>query len=143
MTFKVPPEALRRACEAAVSELDLSTLEEDLAVIRSREKVRFDAYNPVDIELLFDEGPEGIDLQIKAENEGVGPYQEHHVKAKVQDLMSRIRIELERYEDDLPANDPGIIMNELRMLSELRSKGVITDIEYMRAKERLLDPYKP
>ncbi|MGA1872946.1 MAG: SHOCT domain-containing protein [Thermoplasmatota archaeon] len=139
MTFKVSPATLKRACEMAVGDLDLNKLEDRADHITSREKARFDTYNPVDIEILFQEGPAGVTLQVTGENEGIGPYQEHHVRAKVLDLLSRVQIDLEFLDDRKPVNDTGVISNELRMLSELHAKGIITDIEYHRAKERLLE----
>jgi len=123
----------------AVQDLDLTTLDMRRDHLLSREKARFDTYNPVDIEVLFEEGPDGITLRLTGENEGIGPYQEHHVRAKVLDLMSRIQLDIEFLDEEAPVNDTGIISSELRMLSELHAKGVITDIEYMRAKERLLE----
>ncbi|MGA1792576.1 MAG: SHOCT domain-containing protein [Thermoplasmatota archaeon] len=122
----------------AVRDMDLATIEDRKDHLLSRERIRFDAYNPVDIEVLFDEGPDGITLRLTGENEGQGPYQEHHVRAKVLDLMSRIQLDVEFLDEEAPVNDTGIISSELRMLSELHAKGIITDVEYMRAKERLL-----
>jgi len=142
MTFKVSHDILKRACEMAVRDLDLTTLDDRRNHLLSREKSRFDAYNPVDIEVLFDEGPDGITLRLNGKNEGIGPYQEHHVRSKVLDLMSRIQLDIEFLDEEAPVNDTGIISSELRMLSELHAKGVITDIEYMRAKERLLESGK-
>ncbi|MBN1539536.1 MAG: SHOCT domain-containing protein [Candidatus Thermoplasmatota archaeon] len=138
MIFNVPPPVLKKACRIAVGDLDLFELDTGRDHILSREKARFDTYNPVDIELLFEEGPYGIELRINGENEGVGPFQEHHVKAKVLDLLSRIQIDLDFLEDKAPLNDTGEMSSELRMLSDLYARGVITDIEFLRAKRRLL-----
>lgn len=138
MIFNVTPLVLKKACMMAVGDLDLFQLESDRDRILSRERIRFDTYNQVDIELLFEDGPHGTELRINGENEGIGPFQEHHVRAKVMDLMNRIQADLDILDDKIPVNDTGEITNELRMLSDLHVKGVITDVEFLRAKKRLL-----
>ena len=138
MTFNVPVDALRRACEMALSELDMpptSNIDDSLV---SREKLRFDAYNPVTVEISIEEGELGSQLNLTGANDGIGPYQEHHVRSKILELLSRIQIDLDKIEEQTPINDTGELSAELEMLTNLHKNGILTDIQFLRAKEDLM-----
>jgi hypothetical protein len=137
VTFNVGPEALKRAIEMALDELDLSTAGSVDAMI-FREKLRFDAYNPVTVEITLEERGGATELRLAGENDGIGPFQEHHVRNKVMELLSRIQLDLESIEDRAPVNDTGEFSMELQMLTRLHEKGIITDLEYQKARENLL-----
>jgi hypothetical protein len=137
MTFNAGPEALKKAVEMALDELDLSTIGSVDAMV-FKEKLRFDAYNPVTVEISIEEGNNGTELRLAGTNDGIGPFQEHHVKNKIMELLSRIQLDLEKVEDRAPVNDTGEFSMELQMLTSLHAKGIITDLEYQKAKETLL-----
>jgi hypothetical protein len=138
MTFNVPAETLRRACEMALLELDMPPTSSTRDSMVSREKLRFDAYNPVTVEISIKEGELGSHLDLTGANDGIGPYQEHHVRSKVMELLSRIQIDLDMMDDTTLQNDTGELASELEMLTNLHNNGILTDVEYHRAKETLL-----
>ena len=140
MYFDVRPETLRRACEQALLELDMYTVEQQDGMIY-KEKLRFDAYNPVTVELSIERNGRGAELNLTGNNEGVGPFQEHHVRSKVLELLSRIQIDISHEERFVPVNDTGELASELEMLSRLHRDGIINDHEFQRAKHRLLDNF--
>jgi hypothetical protein len=45
---------------------------------------------------------------------------------------------MDRFEEKVPVNDTGEYARELQMLSNLHEKGLISDLEFQKAKETLL-----
>ena len=138
MYFDVGPETLKRICEQALFELDMYTVGQEEALI-FREKLRFDAFNPVTVELSIDKVGGKTELNLTGTNEGIGPFQEHHVRSKVLELLSRIQIDIAHVDRKRPVNDTGELAMELEMLSKLHKEGIINDFEYQKAKKHLLD----
>jgi hypothetical protein len=122
----------------ALSELDMPPTSNTSETMVSREKLRFDAYNPVTVEISIKEGELGSHLDLVGENDGIGPYQDHHVRSKVLELLSRIQIDLDLMDEPVLQNDTGELASELEMLTNLHNKGILTDVEYNRAKAALL-----
>jgi len=138
MYFDVGPETLRRICEQALLELDMFTVGQEEGLIY-REKLRFDAYNPVTVELTIDRIGRKTELNLSGTNEGIGPFQEHHVRSKILELLSRNQIDISQVDRKGPVNDTGELAMELEMLSKLHREGIINDFEFQKAKTHLLD----
>ena len=137
MTFNVRPETLKKACEMALLELDMSTISSEEAMI-FREKLRFDTYNPVTVEISINDKDGETELSLNGANDGIGPYQEHHVRSKILELLSRIQLDIDAVANRKPVNDTGEFAMELELLSKLHKDGTITDLEYQKAKNTLL-----
>ncbi len=140
LKVQVPPDVLRATCEQALQELDLLMDEQSMDILRSHEKFRFDAYNPVDVEISIQEEGPGSSLHISGISEGFGPLQDTHVRNKILELLSRIQLDIEYGPPATPLIGSPYIANELELLSRLHSKGVLSDFEFQRAKEKLLKP---
>ncbi len=106
---------------------------EDLVIFK--EKLRFDPYNPVEVQIRVTEKENGSMIEIKGNNMGLGPYQDTHVKRLIFELMDRMQSKIGSSHDMM---DPNIV-SELQLLSKLHSTGILTDVEYSRAKQKLLD----
>jgi len=135
---QVPPDVLRVTCENALQELDLLLDEKGIDSLRSHEKFRFDAYNPVDIEISIEEDESGSNLHISGISDGFGPLQDIHVRNKILELLSRIQIDTDYGPPSSRMNGSPNLINELELLSRLHSRGVLSDFEFQRAKEKLL-----
>jgi hypothetical protein len=138
LRVQVPLDVLRATCEQAFLELDLLMDEHGRDTLRSHEKFRFDAYNPVDIEISIKEDGEGSNLHISGNSEGFGPLQDIHVRNKILELLSRIQLDIEYGPPATPLTGSPYLANELELLSRLHAKGVLSDFEFHKAKEKLL-----
>jgi hypothetical protein len=118
--------------------MDLLFEDRSMSSLVFREKQRFDPFNPVEIEIHVTETDRGSLIELEGKNLGVGPYQETHVKRKIFELMDRLEEDLPREEKPEKLVDDDIV-HELEVLSKLHSQGILTDVEFSRAKKKLLE----
>lgn len=130
-------DVLRKG-QSILEEMDLLFEDRSMSSLVFREKQRFDPFNPVEIEVHVKETGRGSLIELEGENLGVGPYQETHVKRKIFELMDRLEEDLPKAEkSERIVNDD--IVHELEVLSRLHSQGILTEVEFARAKKKLLE----
>ena len=135
--FEVPvpgSEVMKIGC-SVIEEMDLIPGKIDGSMIVFREKMRFDPFNPVEIRLEIESENDHTMVKIEVSNEGIGSFQETHVRRKALQIIERIESEISlnpRTEEEHPEH------GEIEMLSRLHSMGVLTDVEFERAKMKVL-----
>lgn len=126
-----------RLSQSILEDMGLLFQDRDLSHLLFKEKYRFDPFNPVEMRLEVKENGSGSCIKFEGENLGEGPYQETHVKRLVFELMDRLEETVGTgMETDRP-KDPDFV-RELELLTNLHEKGILTDHEFHKAKERLL-----
>lgn len=102
-----------------------------------KEKPRFDPYNPARVEVNIREDLDGPVIEIEGENVGIGPYQESHVMRMIFEFMDRMEEELGSGQGPLDDADPQI-GREIEILSNLHDRGILSDYEFQKAKDKIL-----
>jgi hypothetical protein len=126
-----------RIGQSILEEMGLLFQDRDFSNLLFKEKYRFDPFNPVEMRLQVRENGDGSLIKLEGENLGEGPYQETHVKRLVFELMDRLDECVGIGEGEDRPNDPDIV-RELELLTSLHNKGILTDHEFQKAKEKLL-----
>lgn len=126
-----------RTGQSILEEMGLIFFDRDGRSLKFREKQRFDPFNPATVELKVIEGEREVRVQLESENLGEGPYQETHLKRILFEIMDRMEMNLKETTSGPGCMDSGIA-HELEVLSNLHSKGVLTDMEFERAKKQIL-----
>jgi hypothetical protein len=129
-------EVLRMG-QSILEEMDLLFQDRDLSYLIFKEKYRFDPFNPVKMKLKVEGNGNNTIVRLEGENIGIGPYQETHVKRIVFQLMDRLEESLDTVEQR-KSQDPDMV-RELELLDSLHEKGILTDHEFQRAKQRILE----
>ena len=130
-------EVLRKG-QSILEEMGLLFEDRSMSMIVFKEKPRFDPFNPAEVEVHVRENSGDTVIELDGRNLGENPYQETHVKRLIFELMDRLEEDLPRNERQFLSGEPGIA-EELEVLSRLHSQGILTDIEFARAKKKLLE----
>ena len=124
-----------RSGQSILEDMGLLFEDRNKDFVMFKEKIRFDPYNPVEVLIRVTEKDNGSLIEINGNNLGLGPYQDTHVKRLIFELMDRMQSKIGSNHELM---DPSIV-SELQLLSKLHSRGILTDVEFTRAKHRLLD----
>ena len=128
-----------------VDELDWSIVDSASDRIILKEKDRFDYYNALEMSIdLISDGNDNIELSIHANNDGYGPVQDDYIKNQVLRFIKAIRSGIEdsyqEIEVEEEREDPNhSLSQELERLAKLHEEGELTDEEFSRAKEKVIN----
>ncbi len=124
----------------AVEELPFILESEDKGRLFLRESLDFETYIPAKLQVSIVEEGGGSTMVLQGDTAGEGMYHDMHLKNLMEDLVMTVEEHLptERRTGDL-LNDSGSLTSELSLLSDLHSKGLLTDPEFELAKKKVLD----
>ncbi len=137
------PARAMEALRTSLEELDWITVRDAGGQIICKQKGRFDHFNPVEAVLKVSEKDGGSVILIDAKNLGIGTLQHDFLMGQIEKLLAALMVHLE----DAPVvkADPAVdcseaqsIAREIEALSELHRKGELSEIEFKKAKERIL-----
>jgi len=136
-------ENLNETVRDVLSGFDWFFLEKKDRMLRVREKDRFDYYNPLEMEILIEPTHIGTRVEISANNSGYGPVQDEYIKGQVVRFLMALRKKEEETKEHkvmfvAEETDPSL-SKELEKLSRLHDMGELTDEEFRKAKEKVLD----
>jgi hypothetical protein len=126
-----------------LSDFDWFLIQKEDKLLKVREKDRFDYYNPLEMEIQMEPSPVGTRLDISASNSGYGPVQDEYIRGQVVKFLMAVR----KKEDELREENIKVIAagrdrslsKELEKLARLHEIGELTDEEFRRAKEKVIE----
>ncbi len=126
-----------------LSEFDWFLIEKDSNLLKVREKDRFDYYNPLEMEIVMETSHVGTRLDVSATNSGYGPVQDEYVKGQVVRFLMAVRKKEDELREEnirnIKAGREGSLSKELEKLARLHEMGELTDEEFRRAKEKVIE----
>ena len=135
---------LLEVVQRVVEELDWSVISSTDDQITLKEKDRFDYYNALEMTIRLVDVEDGhIEMRINAHNAGYGPVQDEYVKTQVLRFISAVKITIEKDFPDSEIDEDDdtnhSLSLELERLVKLHEEGELTDEEFKRAKEKVID----
>jgi hypothetical protein len=126
-----------------LSDFDWFLIEKENNILKVREKDRFDYYNPLEMDILMEPSHVGTRLDVSATNSGYGPVQDEYIKGQVVRFLMAVRKKEDELREEniknIIAGRDGSLSKELEKLARLHEIGELTDEEFRRAKERVIE----
>ena len=111
--------------------------------ISVREKDRFDYYNPLEMTIeILERTHDSMELSVRAVNAGYGPVQDEYIKSQVKRFLDSVMMTAEgNSKGDLQSENgkENSLSNELARLAKLHDEGKLTEEEYRKAKDKVLN----
>ena len=131
--------SVERACHEAVTELGWLVLDQRDNVLVCKEHIAFtccSTHYPAHVEIVWMQDGGNTRITLNGSIFYGGPIQNKHLKEQVENLKNRIEINLRNTESSSPKST---LADELEKLAFLREKEIISEEEFAKAKEKLLD----
>ena len=142
LVLQLPLADTLAICRRAVAELGWRVLDQSPTRVRCKEAavsgMSFNWPAEVDI-ILSSHNPSQTSVLLNGSVFGLGPIQKGHLQGQMGNLRNRIELAALDRSSKAPAEASGTLSSELEKLAKLRRDGILTDDEFHRAKQRLLD----
>ena len=129
--------------ETIITDFDWFITEREENRFKIREKDRFDYFNPFEMELLMEISGKGSRLRVRARNNGEGPVQDEYIRSRVLKFLDQLRKKVdERVEEELSrsiVHNAKNLVDELERLAMLHQNGSLTEDEFHKAKEKIIE----
>ena len=142
MTVDMPLSDALALCRRAVADIGWRVLEQGASRIRCKEvAVSAMSFNwPAEVDIILSSiGPSQTTILLNGSVFGVGPIQKNHLLGQMGNLRNRIELANEDRHSKAPTVAAGSLSGELEKLAALRKNGILTDEEFTKAKQRLLE----
>ncbi|MBN1389581.1 MAG: SHOCT domain-containing protein [Candidatus Thermoplasmatota archaeon] len=126
-----------------VEELGWRVVDREDKWVSVTEKSRFDNYNPLRMDINVRAGQAGgTELTVHAINAGQGPVQDEYIRSQVIRFVDSVKMTAEGVSSGLNRREfirTFSISTELGRLSALHDEGKLTEEEYRKAKEKVIN----
>ena len=129
-------------CRKAVAELGWRVLDQGPTRIRCKEvAVSGMSFNwPAEVEIILSSlGQSQTTVRLGGSVFGLGPIQKGHLQGQMGNLRNRIELATQERAQRTTASVGSSLSAEIEKLAALRKEGVLTEEEFQKAKQRLLE----
>lgn len=145
MMLDIPLSEALSICRRVVADLGWRVLEQDQTRIRCKEvAVASTSFNwPAEVELTLSSVSQSqTSVYLNGSVFGFGPIQKGHLQGQIGNIRNRIEIAIqERTDEQQRRSGPTgeSLGAELEKIASLHKQGILTDEEFQKAKQRLLE----
>lgn len=135
------PDALT-ICRKVVAELGWRVLDQDRTRIRCKEvMVSATSFNwSAEVEIILSSLSQSqTTIYLNGSVFGLGPIQKGHLQGQMGNLRNRIELATQDRAERTPAPAGSSLSAEIEKLAALRKEGLLTEDEFQKAKQRLLE----
>jgi len=139
---ELPKAEALDACKNAIAQIGWRIMEESPECITIKEvAIQSTSYNwPAKIGITMESGGSRTKVFLKGSVFGFGPIQSGHLKGQMGRFRNLLEVAAKQpaQGESSPGNAPSSIGKELENLAELHSKGILSDEEFAKAKDKIL-----
>jgi hypothetical protein len=138
----VPVPTALSICRRAVAELGWRVLDQGSTRIRCKEvAVSAMSFNwPAEVDIVLSSSDQSqTSILLNGSVFGLGPVQKSHLQGQMGNLRNRIELACQDLSSKAPTAVGGSLSAEIERLAALRREGILTEEEFHKAKQRLLD----
>lgn len=133
-------EDAKRICKHAILQLGWNVLEESSNSISCKEETpNLTSFTfAAKIKLLLIAHQNSVTIEIQGSILGFGPIQAGHLKGQIGKLKNAVEVKFQSAQSNNHPKPTVSLADEITKLSELRNSGIISEIEFQKAKDNLI-----